>query len=228
MTKQREFPAPRVIQRVVVAMSIAIVAPCAFAAPIPQDAPPPAESTAVHAPPQDTRTHLQEVFADETNTRVRYQACARVADQEGYAYVAGLFRACARAEEAHADQHVHAIAYTGAEAKAFLDKVTPAGTAENLRVAVGLEQYEIRDVYPRMIAQARHEGMSHAVRSMTFALAAEREHARLLAEALATLEQRPAARSWHVCRSCGKTVAAVDFRKCPVCFGPARGFERVD
>jgi rubrerythrin len=159
---------------------------------------------------------------------MRYEEAAKVADREGYRSVAALFRACARAENAHADQHVHAIAYTGSEAKAYLDKIALGTTAENLRVAVGLEQYEARDVYPRMIAQARAERMTHAVRSMTYALAAEREHARLLGRALETLEQRPAPQAWFVCPHCGNTVASVEFRECPVCFGQGRGFVRID
>lgn len=230
MSNHQATPAPRAVRLAMVAMGIAMIAPCAFAAPSPGLAQPATETSATLIPPpaQDTRTNLQEAFADEVNIHARYEEAARVADREGYPAVARLFRACARSEQAHADQHVHAIAYTGAEAKAFLEKTLIGTTAENLRVAVDLEQYEARDLYPGMIARARAEGMTSAVRSMTYALAAEREHARLLASALETLEQRPVPREWRVCRQCGNTVAALEFRICPVCFGPARGFERVD
>jgi len=176
----------------------------------------------------DTRTNLQHAFENEVNVKARYLESAMVADREQYPYVAHLFRACAAAEQVHADRHVTAIAWAGGEAKAFLQKLAMGTTAENLRVAVDLESYEAEQVYPAMLAKAREEHQSHAVRSLNFALAAEREHARLFAAALASLDQRLPARPLHVCSQCGKTVEAVDFKKCPNCFNSARKFQRVD
>lgn len=82
-------------------------------------APEPAVTQAQAAAPEvgDTRANLQAAFDNEINAKERYLSIAKQADREGYAYVAQLFRACARAEQAHAEQHVHAIAATGGEAK---------------------------------------------------------------------------------------------------------------
>lgn len=189
----------------------------------------PAKPEAVVEPVvRDTRKNLQMAFGDEVNAKARYEASAKVADREGYAYVAKLFRACARAEEVHAAQHVHAIAWTGGEARAMLERLALGTTAENLKVAIDLETYEATQRYPALLAQARAEHMTAAVRSMNFALAAEREHARLFTSALETLEQRPAPRAFHVCPTCGKTTASLDFKKCPNCFTRAQEFIAVD
>jgi rubrerythrin len=193
-----------------------------------KQAPAPSPSPEMMAPViGDTRENLQEAFNDEVNTKERYLAAAKLADQEGYPYAAQVFRACARAEQAHADQDVHAIAWTGGEAKALLQRLVLGNTAENLRVAVGLEEYEATQVYPARLAQARKEHQSEAVRSFNFALAAEREHAKLLAGALETLESRPVARALYVCPDCGKTVASVNFAHCPNCFTRANEFVRI-
>ena len=172
--------------------------------------------------------NLDAVFTNELNMRERYLACARQADAEGFAAVARLFRACARSEQIHADRHVQAIAWMGGEAKAMLGQLGIAGTADNLRTAIELERYESTELYPALIARARTDRQAMAVRSMTFALAAEREHLALLTEALTRLEQRPAAPAFHVCSYCGKTVTVLDSRKCPHCFTPASRFAVVE
>jgi rubrerythrin len=175
----------------------------------------------------DTRANLQTSFDNEINAKERYLAAAKQADREGYPYVAQLFRACARAEQAHAEQHVHAIAVIGGEAKALLQRLSIGTTAENLRVAIDLETYEATQLYPALLARARAEQLTAAVRSITFALAAEREHARLLTAAQLTLDQRLAARTFFVCPMCGRTVETQDARQCPNCYTSARRVIRV-
>jgi rubrerythrin len=229
MSIQRRIPVA-IVGSVALVVALAIAAGRANAATTSESKTPvtPAAPEAP-APPQvrDTGGNLLDAFDSEVNAKARYLAAAKVADQEGYAYVAGLFRACAQAEQVHSEQHVHAIAWTGLEAKAFLDKLAAGATAENLKTAIELETYEATQLYPAMIEKARAEHQSAAVRSMNYALGAEREHARLFTAALATLEERPAPRAFHVCSTCGKTVESLDFKKCPNCFSPAKKFIEV-
>jgi rubrerythrin len=173
---------------------------------------------------QDTRANLQWVFTNEVNAKQRYLEFAKQADHEGYRSVAVLFRACARAEQAHADQHVHAIAWNGAEARAVLDRMAVRGTEENLKVSLDQEIYEATQLYPSMIDRARADRQAMAVRSANYAMSAEREHAGLMAAALASLAACPPASPLYVCPVCGKTVRSVDFAKCPNCFTPAKRF----
>jgi len=228
MWSRRQIPAAALGVLVgVIAVGIAMAAP---GATVKRDKLPeaPAAQASVQPVVRDTRGNLQAVFDNEVNAKVRYLEAAKVADREGYRYVALVFRACARAEQVHAGQHVQAIAWTGGEARALLKKLALGTTAENLKVAVDLETYEATQLYPALLAHARAEHMTAAVRSMNFALAAEREHARLFTAALETLDQRPAPRAFHVCALCGKTVEKLDFEKCPNCFTLARKFIRVE
>jgi rubrerythrin len=189
-----------------------------YYAPVPQVVEPSAPLV------RDTPTNLQAAFSGEMNAKQRYVAFAQQADHEGYAAVARLFRACALAEQMHANAHVHAIAWTGGEARAVLERLAMGTTAENLKSAIEIENYEVAQLYPALIAQARLDRETEAVRSMTFALSAEREHARLLTTALATLDQRPSAHPIYVCPRCGKTVESLGFKKCPNCFTSVKKF----
>ncbi len=189
-----------------------------YLAPLPQVAAPAAPIV------RDTPANLQAAFAEELNSKQRYAAYAQRADREAYPSVARLFRACARAEQIHADRHVRAIAWTGNEARALLERLVVDTTAENLRAAIESETYEATRFYPALLERARADRQPMAVRSMTFALSAEREHARLLRAALASLGQRPPARPIYICPLCGKTVESLDFRKCPNCFTSAKRF----
>jgi rubrerythrin len=175
---------------------------------------------------RDTPTNLQLAFTNEMNAKQRYVAFAERADREGYPGVARLFRACAEAEQTHANQHVHAIAWTGGEARAVLKRLEIGTTAENLRSAIDAETYEVTQFYPPLLERARSDHETRAVRTLTFALSAEREHTRLLTAALASLDQRPAPRPIYVCPFCGKTVEGLTFKKCPNCFTSARRFIR--
>ncbi len=109
----------------------------------------------------------------------------------------------------------------------MLERLVVGTTAENLKAAIESETYEVTQFYPALLERARSERQTKAVRSLTFALSAEREHARLLTAALASLDQRPPAHPIYVCSFCGKTVESLDFRKCPNCFTSAKKFIKV-
>lgn len=176
---------------------------------------------------RDTPWNLQSVFSNEMNAKERYLAYAKQADLQGYAAVANLFRACAAAEAVHAHGHVVAIAWTGGQARAVLDRVEVNSTERNLQAAITAEQYEVTYLYPALVNRARAENRPHAVRSMTLALAAEREHVRLLTAALAGLETCPVVQAVYVCPNCGKTAEACPPGKCPSCFTPSWRFKKI-
>jgi rubrerythrin len=182
------------------------------------------------APPrvEDTATNVKVAFSLEMNAKERYLLQAKRADLEGYPAVARLFRACARAEEAHAQRLLLAIAATGSyEARYTLERPVIATTPENLENSIEHERYEVEQFYPPLIEKARAEGSTAAVRGMTFALSAEREHLLLLTTARENLAQPDASRAIYVCPTCGKTVEGLGFAKCPNCFTSAKKFVRV-
>lgn len=191
------------------------------------DAPPAQDSLAALVAGQSTEANLQWFFNNEVNARYRYLAYAKQADLEGYPAVARLFRACAQAEQVHANGHVHAIAWVGGEARGTLQRIPIGTTEENLAASLVSEVEEADQLYPAMIRRARADHQSMAVRSANFALAAEREHAVLMAEELASLAPHATPRPFYVCPLCGHTVTKLDFQKCPNCFTSAKRFQTV-
>jgi rubrerythrin len=158
-----------------------------------------------------TMTNLQAAFNGESNAHARYLAFSEKADEEGYAGAASLFRAAARAEEIHAANHATVIKKSGGVPDAKVEPPTVKSTRENLAAAIKGETYERDEMYPAFIRQARSDGASEAVRTFSFALTAEAEHAKLYADTLANLESMTASRVFYVCPTCGFTSSNQNF-----------------
>jgi len=174
-----------------------------------------------------TMINLQAAFNGESNAHARYFAFAEKADDEGYAGAASLFQAAARAEEIHAANHVIVIERSGGVPKTKVESPTVKSTRENLAAAIKGETYERDEMYPKFIRQAKSDGASEALRTFSFALAAEAEHANLYADALANLESMTASRVFYVCPTCGFTSSNPNFDRCPTCATPKERFEQV-
>lgn len=174
----------------------------------------------------DTAANLQKVFSGEMNARERYVAYARQAEAENYPAIGRIFRALAVAESVHARRTVQAIAMNRQPARALLDRIVVGATADNLASAIADEKYEAEVLYPAFLARAREDDQPMAVRSITLAMATEREHIRILEQGLARLAERPVAAVIHVCPYCGRTTDILEYRKCPGCYTPASRFLR--
>jgi rubrerythrin len=183
-------------------------------------------ATAAAAPGQ-TLDNLMAAYNGESNAHAKYVEFAKKADQEGFAGVAALFRAAATAEETHARTHGEVIKKLGGTPKADIKLPEIKGTADNLKAALEGESYERDKMYPEFIAEARASANKDAVRAFNFAISAEGEHAKLYSEAGGNLQAWKAAKVFFVCPVCGKTVAAVDFSKCPVCYTAGDKFVKV-
>lgn len=175
-----------------------------------------------------TVTNLVAAYNGESNAFTRYTAMARKADDEGYACVAALFRAAARAEQVHAAGLAMAIAIQGGEPHATISPPIMKSTADNLSLAIAGESYERDSLYPAFLDQAGKDQLPGAERMFRFARAAETEHAALYKQAAAQLDEwKSGPREFFVCPTCGKTVSALDFEHCPVCAAPKDKFERI-
>src|SRR5512140_444341 len=130
-----------------------------------------------------TSVDLQAAYDDASNARERYLAFARRADDDGYAQIARLFRAAARAEEIHAANHAAVIRKMGAQPKPVVKT-----TRENLEATIAAESYQRDSTYPAYIAQAKEDDNAEAQRTFTLAHNAEIEHVKLFSEALANME----------------------------------------
>jgi rubrerythrin len=162
-----------------------------------------------------TLKNLQAAFNGESNARARYLAFAKKADKEGYGSVASLFRAAARAEEIHLNNHAAVIKKLGAEPRADIKKPVVATTKSNLvKSASKGEAYERDTMYPRFIKQAKSEGNQDAVQSFEYAREAEAEHFKLFTAAAHSL-RKGETRDYYVCTVSGYTMAELDTTKCP-------------
>ena len=173
--------------------------------------------------------HLQEAFNGESNAQARYEAFAKKAETDGYAPVASLFRAAARAESIHAANHAVVIRKLGGAPNATIATPDVKNTADNLKAAIEGETYERDKMYPLFIKDARAAGDADAVRTFNFALSAEGEHARLYSEASGRLASLKGAKAttYYVCTVCGFTTTQVDFTKCPACSSPKEKYVAV-
>lgn len=171
----------------------------------------------VQAAPDKTISNLNTAFRGESNASQRYAAFAKKADAEGFAQVARLFRAASKAESIHRDAHKEAIIKLGGKPDQFdLDKVKVGGTRENLEEAIKGETYEKDVMYPDFLKQAQADEAAAAIRTIKFALAAEKDHAKLYKTALEELGKNPES-PIYVCPVCGQTVTVLPNKNCSVC-----------
>jgi rubrerythrin len=162
-----------------------------------------------------TTQDLMEAFAGESQANRKYLAFAAKADQEGYPYVARLFRAAAEAETIHAHNHLRAL--KGIKS-----------TKENLQEAIGGEFLEFKEMYPGMIAAAKAAGNKDAERTFAFANEVEKVHHALYEKALKSLEEKLKAVDMYICPVCGYTVEEEVPEKCPVCGAKGKTFKKID
>ena len=175
-----------------------------------------------------TLENLNAAYQGESNAAHRYALFAEKAVADGFPQVGKLFRAAAAAEAIHRETHKEAILTLGGTVATFqLETVKPAPTAENLRAAIKGESYERDTMYPEFITTAKADDARPAIRSLEFAVASEKEHAKLYQEALDTLGHNTPA-DYYVCQTCGMTLTALPDKKCPVCRKGRDEYERIN
>jgi len=174
-----------------------------------------------------TLEHLQAAYEGESNARIRYRLFAVQADIDGYRDVATLFRAAARAEQLHAENHARVIRSLGGDPTCKIVPVEVHDTAANLREAIQGEEYERDVMYPKFIAEAKKSRQNAAARTFSYALDAEAEHAKLYRAALENMAAGRAEVTYYVCLVCGFTTADAEIARCTICNNPREKFEVV-
>ncbi len=153
-----------------------------------------------------TKANLEAAFAGESQAHMKYAVFADKADKEGYPEVARLFRAISYAERVHATNHLRELGGIG-------------DTVANLEAAAAGENYENTEMYPAFDAVARLQGEKGAIRSIHYALEAEKIHEAMYTEAkgAVTAGKDIQAAAVYVCPVCGHTVIGQAPDKCPIC-----------
>jgi rubrerythrin len=153
-----------------------------------------------------TEANLKAAFAGESQAHMKYSAFAVKAEREGLPEIARLFTAIAYAERVHAINHLKELGGIG-------------DTATNLGEAMGGENYENTEMYPAFEAVAILQEEKGALRSITYALEAEKIHEMMYADAQKTAKVGSDidAQKVFVCPVCGHTVFGEAPDRCPVC-----------
>ena len=153
-----------------------------------------------------TEANLKAAFAGESQAHMKYLNFAEQARRDGMPNIARLFEATSFAEQVHASNHLRA-----------LGGIQPTGA--NLGEAKGGEDFEVAEMYPAYKAVAELQGEKQALRSMNWAMEAEKAHSALYgaAKEKADAKQDVAAKEIWVCTSCGYTGEGEMPDVCPVC-----------
>ena len=153
-----------------------------------------------------TEANLKDAFAGESQAHMKYLAFADKADREGFPEAARLFTAIAYAERVHAINHLRQLGGIG-------DTVT------NLGEAMGGENFENTEMYPAYEAVAKLQEEKGALRSIFYALEAEKIHEVMYGDAQETIKAGTdlPAQKVFVCTICGHTIYGDAPDRCPIC-----------
>jgi len=163
-----------------------------------------------------TEKNLLDAFAGESQAHMKYLIYAEKAEREHLPNIAKMFRAIAYAEFVHASNHFKA-----------LKKLN--NTKENLGDAYHGETFEIEEMYPAYKEVAQLQGEKSAVRTIDWALQAEKTHAEMYKEAKARAEkgEDEEVQTIWVCEVCGYTEVGDSVPDvCPVCGAKPEAFQK--
>ena len=153
-----------------------------------------------------TEANLKEAFAGESQAHMKYLAFAEKAIREGKPEAARLFNAIAYAERVHAINHLRELGGIG-------------DTLTNLGEAMGGENFENTEMYPAYEAVAKLQEEKGALRTIFYALEAEKIHEVMFGEATEILKEGSdlPTQKVFVCSVCGHTIFGEAPDRCPIC-----------
>lgn len=167
-----------------------------------------------------TEKNLWEAFAGESKARNKYTFFARVAEKEGYHYIAKIFAETADNERLHAlneFKHLNGIGDTKA----------------NLQTGIDGEHYENTVMYVDFAKTADDEGFPEVARLFRSIAKVEKEHEDRYKKLLQMVEdgtvyKREQPIRWK-CSKCGFVSEGTEPPKqCPACFHAREYFEPED
>jgi rubrerythrin len=178
---------------------------------------------------------LQARYVDEVTAHQKYHAYALRAEEEDHPNVAHLFRALAASEAVHARNFKTLLGQLGAEVPRPDVKFEVTNTQDHLQRATAVEADEIDREYPAILEKIRPEGHEEAIRFITYAWQAEKQHRDLI------VKIQKASKRWfnflvehieaehahyYVCDVCGSTLTEIP-AACPICAHDASHYSEV-
>ena len=183
-----------------------------------------------------TMAALQERYADEIVAHRKYGAYAGHADKEGYPAIAHLFRTLAASEAVHARNFARLLRESGTEPQTPAIELVLSNTREHLKQAATVEANEIDQEYPAILENIQSEQHHQAIKFITYAWKAERQHRELILKIkkgaswffgmlVSRIEGSPT--RYYVCQICGSTVTELPGSQCPICDHPPEQYREV-
>ncbi len=180
---------------------------------------------------------LQARYADEIQAHQKYGAYAEKARAEGYPNIGYLFTSLATAETIHARNFKRLLSELGVEVdKSPRFEFEVEKTKHNIKHATEVEMNEIAHEYPRILEGIKAEQYQDAIKYITYAWLAEKQHRKLLLKIqtaatkwfgllAAHIENQPT--RFYVCEICGSTLMERPADQCPIGDHPASHYYEV-
>jgi rubrerythrin len=180
---------------------------------------------------------LQQRYVDKIHGVHRYLAYAQKALSEDYPNIAYPFVAFAASESVHARSFGRLLSDLGVQVKEIpKPEFKVFTTKNNLNHAATVEIEDIDHEYPRLIAYIKPEKHEAAIRNITYAWQAEKQHRDLLKKVLSgtgiffgvlarKIEKTHV--QFFVCQRDGSTLTELPKDMCPICKGLVTGYKKV-
>lgn len=164
-----------------------------------------------------TQDNLQAAFTGESEARNRYTFFAQIARKDGYHYIAKIFEETAENEKYHAMEEIKLL-------------LSDRSTLDNLKEAVGGENYESESMYPQFAKTAELEGNRAAAILFTQIAKIEKHHRDRFKKLLDLVERQMVFKraepiKWK-CSVCGYVHDGTEPPpRCPYCKQPQEYYE---
>jgi rubrerythrin len=174
-----------------------------------------------------TLENLQTAYAAESRRCRWYTRFVQQAQKDRLINAAALFKAIARSEKIHADNHAHQIHVLGGEPNEVpIDSIPIGVTRQTLKLALSAETFECESLYPVMVRTAENEKLPDVVRQFKQTKEADARHKELFQNAVQYSGNIPQMTYW-VCPECGYIVTSVKTDQCPTCSTKKDKFEKI-
>lgn len=177
-----------------------------------------------------TEQNLLKAFAGESQAKNRYEFAAKVAKEEGYEQIAGIFLETALQEQQHAKRFFNFLEGGMLEITATYPAGKTSTTKDNLEAAAEGEHEEWSKLYPDFADVAEQEGFRDIAIAFRSIAAAEKTHETRYRKLLEKVMQdkvfeREEKVFWY-CRKCGYVhFGTKPLKRCPSCLHPTAYFE---
>lgn len=184
-----------------------------------------------------TIQNLAKAFVGESQARNRYTMYAKIAKKEGYEEISANFTLTADQEAEHAKWLMRMINELKDDDTEYNEIIIEAGvptilknTRENLKAAIGGENYEHTIMYPDFADIAEEENLPDIACRLRSIAKAEANHEDRYKRFLENLENNSIFKKeeeavW-ICRKCGYAHSSTEApSKCPSCGHPQAYFE---